>query len=190
LPHTWHISLIGTKRLFPDKWAIHQFEYYDPKRKMPFDGRTHIIAVELEKAKTFERKALKTLSDAEKWALFFRYVKDKGRRRLVNELLKGEEGIAMAGEVLLTISRDEAEWARLESEYKYEVDRQSFIVGAHREGLAEGLAQGKAEGLAEGLVQGKAKGLAEAARKMKQHGLSPEEIREYTRLSLGEIEGL
>jgi hypothetical protein len=46
LPHTWHISLIGSRTLFPGRWVIHQFEYYDPERKMPFGGRTHIIAVD------------------------------------------------------------------------------------------------------------------------------------------------
>jgi hypothetical protein len=36
----------------------------------------------------------------------------------VNELLKEDEGIAMAGETLLTLSRDEAEWAWQESKLK------------------------------------------------------------------------
>jgi predicted transposase/invertase (TIGR01784 family) len=92
----------------------------------------------------------------------------------VNELLRGDEGIAMAGEALLTLSRDEAERARLESELKYELDLQSSMTDARREGRAEG----------------KAEGLAEAARTMKQDGLSPEKIREYTRLSPEEIERL
>ncbi|MDR2133721.1 MAG: PD-(D/E)XK nuclease family transposase [Treponema sp.] len=185
LLHTWHISLIGSRTLFPDRWGIHQFEYYDPKQGTAFGGRTHIIVVELEKAGLFEGKAPKALSDAEKWALFFRYVKDKGKRGLVNELLRKEEGIAMAGEVLLTISRDEAEWARLESEYKYEVDRQSFIVGAHREGLAKGLVRGEAKAAQRSHLE-----KLESARKMKQDGLSVEKIHKYTRLSPGEIEML
>jgi predicted transposase/invertase (TIGR01784 family) len=84
----------------------------------------------------------------------------------------------MAGEVLLSISRDEVERARLESEYKYELDQQSFITGARREGKAAGLAAGKASAL------------AEVARKMKQDGLGPEKIHEYTQLSLEEIEKL
>jgi predicted transposase/invertase (TIGR01784 family) len=112
------------------------------------------------------------------WALFFRYAKDRERRGLVNELLRKEEGIAMAGEVLLSISKDEVERAYLESKLKYELDWQSYMVEARQEGLAQGLAKGKAEGL------------VEAARKMKQHGLSHEEIREYTRLPLEEIEKL
>jgi len=43
----------------------------------------------------------------------------------------------MANEVLLGISRNEAERARLESEYKAEVDLQSKLGGAKREGRRE-----------------------------------------------------
>jgi predicted transposase/invertase (TIGR01784 family) len=179
LPHTWQISLIGSKRMFPDQWWIHRFEYYDPERAIPLGGRTHIIVVELEKAGEFEKKAPGKMSGAEKWALFFRYVRDKGRRDLVNELLKEEEGIAMAGEVLLSISRDEVERARLESELKYELDWQSFIVGARREGRQEGKAEAARKAYQEKL---------EAARKMKLDGLSTEKIAEYTQLSPEEIE--
>jgi phage terminase Nu1 subunit (DNA packaging protein) len=51
---------------------------------------------------------------------------------LVNEIIKSEEGIAMAGQVLLNISKDERERARLTSEYKYAVDLQSKVVDAKR----------------------------------------------------------
>jgi len=43
----------------------------------------------------------------------------------------------MASEVLLTISRDEVERARLNSEIKWQLDRQSEIVYAKREGRKE-----------------------------------------------------
>ncbi|GMO58780.1 MAG: hypothetical protein Ta2G_18790 [Termitinemataceae bacterium] len=44
----------------------------------------------------------------------------------------------MASEVLISISRDEVERARLTSEYKYVVDHQSKMVQAERRGRAEG----------------------------------------------------
>jgi hypothetical protein len=40
----------------------------------------------------------------------------------------------MASKVLMTISRDEVERARLESEFKYELDTQSRITYARQEG--------------------------------------------------------
>jgi predicted transposase/invertase (TIGR01784 family) len=51
----------------------------------------------------------------------------------------------MASEVLVSISRDEAERARLLSEYKYVVDLQSKVVQAKREGKRDGEREGKRE---------------------------------------------
>jgi predicted transposase/invertase (TIGR01784 family) len=116
-------------------------------------------------------------------------VGDRERRDLVNELLKEDEGIAMAGETLLTLSRDEAEWAWQESKLKYELDLQSSLVDARQEGLAEGRLEGKAEALAEAAQKAHQEKL-EAARNMKRDGLNPEQIRSYTQLSLEEIEKL
>ncbi len=43
----------------------------------------------------------------------------------------------MAGQVLLNISKDEKERARLTSEYKFAVDLQSKMVDARRDGHAD-----------------------------------------------------
>jgi hypothetical protein len=59
--------------------------------------------------------------------------------------MEHEEGIAMASEVLMSISRDEVERARLLSEYKYQMDMQSKLVHAKRVGIQEGRQQGKRE---------------------------------------------
>jgi hypothetical protein len=52
--------------------------------------------------------------------------------------MEREEGIAMAREVLMTISKDEAERSRLMSEYKYQMDMQSKLVHAKRVGRQKG----------------------------------------------------
>jgi predicted transposase YdaD len=80
----------------------------------------------------------------------------------------------MAGEVLLTISRDEAERARLESEFKYQLDRQSDMVSSRREGERIGLEKGML------------KERREIARRAKALGLSPDQIAAITGLDPGE----
>ena len=55
------------------------------------------------------------------------------------------------------------------------------------QGRAEGEAKGRAEGEAKGRAEGEAKGRADTVRRMLAHGLSPEQIAEYTDLSLDEI---
>ena len=52
----------------------------------------------------------------------------------------------MASEVLLTISKDEHERARLLSEEKYELDMQSKFAYARHEGLLEGEQKGVRQG--------------------------------------------
>jgi hypothetical protein len=74
-----------------------------------------------------------------------------------------EEGISMASAVLMTISKDEVERARLESEYKYELDTQSRISYAK---LEEKL---------------------ETAKKALAKGSAPEFVADITGLSLDEI---
>ena len=58
---------------------------------------------------------------------------------------------------------------------------------AFKYATAKGMAQGKAEGMAQGKAEGMAQGRADTARRMLARGLSPEQIAEYTDLSLDEI---
>ena len=66
------------------------------------------------------------------------YLTDKSKRGKINQIMEIEEGIAMASEVLLTISKDEHERARLLSEEKYELDMQSKCAYERIEGRREG----------------------------------------------------
>ena len=51
----------------------------------------------------------------------------------------------MASEVLINVSKDEIERSRLMSEYKYELDTQSRLVHAERQGEQKGRAEGRRE---------------------------------------------
>lgn len=136
LKHSYQISIVS-ESLLKGKNFLHYFEYIDQYGEK-LDGRTHIIIVELSKLSDIARKPIEKLTSAERWAVFFRFCADKSKRELVNKILEREETIEMAGELLLHISKDENTRARLLSEYKYEVDLQSKMVGAKREGLKEG----------------------------------------------------
>ena len=103
------------------------------------------------------------MSYAERWAVYLEYLTDRSKRSTINEIVGQEEGIAMASEVLLTVSRDEEERASIMRDEKIELDYQSYMTWAKEEGHAKGLAEGKAEGQAagraEGLVAGRTEGL-------------------------------
>jgi predicted transposase/invertase (TIGR01784 family) len=83
----------------------------------------------------------------------------------------------MASKVLMSISRDEVERARLMSELKGELDAQSRLGYAKKEARREGHREGRQEGQ------------LEIARNLKAMGvLSPSQIQTATGLSLEDIE--
>ena len=133
LKPAYQITVLAKGRFFEDDEFLHTFEYYDPEHDVSLGGRGRIITLELSNLGRVAEKSVGEMTAPEHWALFFQYLTDKSKRRMINEIVKIEEGIAMAGEVLMTISRDEAERIRLMSEFKYRVDTQSHINGAKRE---------------------------------------------------------
>jgi predicted transposase/invertase (TIGR01784 family) len=145
LQRAYQVAILAKEHFFADGEFYHSFEYYDHERRVSLDGRTRIITLELSKLEKVVEKPIEEMSLQEYWAVFFRYLTDKGKRGKINEIMEHEEGIAMASEVLMGISRDEAERARLMSEYKYQLDTQSKLVHAKRAGIQEGIQQGKRE---------------------------------------------
>jgi predicted transposase/invertase (TIGR01784 family) len=145
LQYAYQIAILAKERFFPDEVFFHAFEYYDPVRRISFNGRSRIITLELSKLEKVVEKPIEEMDDQEQWAVFFKYLNDKSKRRKINEIMEHEEGIAMASKVLMTISKDEAERARLMSEYKYQMDTQSKLVHAKRMGIQEGRQEGRQE---------------------------------------------
>jgi hypothetical protein len=131
LKPTYQISFIvnnpayAKKPLFNDAEFFHEFQYYDRERDITLGGRTRIIFIELSKLDAALKKDALQMTAKEHWAVYFKHNGDKDKEALINEILKEEEGIAMAQEEYLTITRDERERARLRSELKYILDKQS-----------------------------------------------------------------
>jgi predicted transposase/invertase (TIGR01784 family) len=186
LREAWQIAILAKERFFPDDGFFHRFEYYDPERGVSLGGRSRIVTLELSKVGRAGEKPVGAMTAAEQWAYFFRYLTDRSRRGTINELLEQEEGIAMAGEVLISISRDEIERARLASELKYELDTQSRLVYAERKARKEGLQQGIQQGIQQGMRQG----ILEIARNMKTNNVPASQISAYTGLSEQQIADL
>jgi predicted transposase/invertase (TIGR01784 family) len=171
LKEAYQVAFLAKERFFPDDEFFHNFEYYDPTRRISLNGRSRIITLELSKLNNIVEKPTGEMSAPEHWAVFFRYLTDKTKRQKINEIVDYEEGIAMASQVLMSISKDEVERARLMSEYKYVVDTQSKVVQAKREGRKEG-EQKKANEIA-----GNLKTLNIPQEQIqKATGLSPDEI--------------
>ena len=174
LKRTYQIAILGNKTCFPDGDFFHRFEYHDPVRNVSLGGRTQIFTVELAKLGEIAKKSVDQMGNAERWAVFFEYLTDPAMRAKINEIAGSEEGIAMAGGVLLNISRNEIERARLESEYKAKIDIQARIVDATREGIQEG----------------RREGVEQTARNALSEGFSLEQVHKITGLDMQTIRTL
>jgi len=168
LKETYQIAILAKEKFFPDENFAHNFYYYDPENSVSLGGRTRIITVELVKTEPAVGKPVEEMTNAEKWAVFFEYLTDEEKRDKIIEIINREEGIAMAVETLVNITQDEIEYARMCNLIKSQLDYQSGMVEAKREGRAEGI--------------------HEVARKMKEMGDSIEKIQTITGLPAESIE--
>jgi hypothetical protein len=69
------------------------FEYYDPQRRVSLCGKCRIITLELAKLKEVVKKLTEEMGTQELWAVYFEYLKDKGKRKKINEIMEREEGM-------------------------------------------------------------------------------------------------
>jgi predicted transposase/invertase (TIGR01784 family) len=170
LKQAYQIAILAKEQFFQDKIPLHTFEYYDPAHKVSLNGRSRIITLELSKLGEVVKKPIKDMTTSELWGVYFQYLRDKKKRGIINEIINQEEGIAMASQVLITISKEEREQAWLRSREKYILDTQSNLSYARQEG--------------------EAKGTLKIARKMKKMEMPVSQISEATGLPPETIERL
>jgi len=167
LKECYQINILANKNIFPDKRLIHNFLYYDPEARMSLRGITRIITVELIKTKPIASKPIKQMTNAELWAVFFQYLTNSDKRDKITEIIRQEEGIAMAAAALGTITKEEREYFRNLTKLKGELDYQHGMAVARERGLKKGRREEKLE----------------IAKNLKEMGLSISQIAKGTRLS-------
>ena len=173
--------ILAKERFFQDEHFFHTFTYYDPVNRISLNGRTKIITLELSKLAAIVEKPAHDMSLPELWAVYIAYLTDRNKRGKINEIVALEEGIAMASSVLMTVSRDEEERARIMRDEKIELDYQSYMVYEKREARREGKLEGKLE---------RDKELLENARNALVKGYPIETIHDITGLDTETIRNL
>jgi predicted transposase/invertase (TIGR01784 family) len=169
LKETYQIAILAKGRFFPDKNLIHDFSYSDLKTLVSYGGKTRIITVELVKTEPIVDKPVEEMTTAERWAVFFQYLTDEEKRVKIIEIINREEGIAMTVSALGSITQNEVEFFRNLSLLKAELDYQSGMTNAKREGHKEGIKEGIKEGLEKGRKE---------IFELLEQGLSIDEIKE------------
>jgi flagellar biosynthesis/type III secretory pathway protein FliH len=95
------------------------------------------------------------MTELEKWAVFLRYASMPKYREKLNKVIETKEALQMAGELLMSVSQDEHERARLRSRRMFLTDLASDMATSRDLGIAQGRAEGRAEGIREGETKGK-----------------------------------
>jgi len=132
----------------------------------------NFILVELSKLDEILKKPIDKLTPLEMWSIFFKFAPDIKRRDIVNRVIAEKETIAVAGALLMEISKDERERARYRSRRMFETDQASNILTAEARGEARG-SNLKA---------------FEIARNMKSENEPYDKIVRFTGLSIAEVE--
>ena len=137
-----------------------------------------IVYVELSKLQKILEKSVNDMTDLEKWAVFFQYASEPAARKTVNEVIASKEELQMAGDLLMSISKDERERAVFRSRRMYQTDLASDFATAEDRGRREGERRG---------AQNRS---IEIARRMLHRNRPVEEIVEDTGLTVEEVESL
>jgi len=145
-------------------------------------NQINMVIIEMNKLESHLSVPAESMSWLESWSIFFNYADKPAYRDLINNIITEKEEINMASELLMQISQDDRERARLRSRRMAETDRISNLLTARDNGIAEGLAKG--------IAKGKAEGRMEVALSMKSSGMSVEIIAQLTKLPVREIERL
>ena len=98
----------------------------------------HVIYVELSKLNEIINKSVNDMTDLEKWAVFFRYANNPKYRETVNKVITSKEALQMAGNLLMSVSKDERERAIFRSRRMYQSDQDSNIATAEYRGEQRG----------------------------------------------------
>ena len=131
------------------------------------EGRTisntiNVIFMELPKIAKLEDD-VSTLTKAQMWGKFFLYASIPEKADYVRKLRETNGGINMAFTVLENVSQDELNWYHETRYWMHVSDELTMKNAARREGLAEGIAEGKHE-----------KAVEDAITLIKKYNVAPE----------------
>ena len=83
---------------------------HDTDNGLLHDG-IHVLFIELSKLNEVLKKPVDKMTDMERFSVFLRYAENPDYRDIVNKVIETKEGLAVAGELLMSISKDERERA-------------------------------------------------------------------------------
>ena len=96
----------------------------------------------LELGKVHADKSVSEMTRIEKLAVYFKYASDENKKDYVQEIL-AEEDLAMSENAYRTLTQDEIEFEKMETEIRSEFHRNTELAYARKEGREEGREEGE-----------------------------------------------
>jgi hypothetical protein len=109
---------------------------HDTDNELLHDG-VRAMFIELSKLNEVVKKPVDEMTDMERFSVFLRYAENPDYREIVNRVIESREGLAVAGELLMSISKDERERAIFRNRRIAIADQESNMITARREGYRE-----------------------------------------------------
>jgi predicted transposase/invertase (TIGR01784 family) len=111
--------------VFPDRQDfVHEVALRFPDGEV-FCDLFRIVVIEMSKLDYTLNKRVEDLTAIEMWGLFFGHAQDPRYRKIINNIIKTKEEVGMATELLLEVSQDAEERARIRSQKKFLTDETS-----------------------------------------------------------------
>jgi len=164
---------------------INSFSMRHDKDNQLLTRAINTMFVELSKLSEILKKPISEMTDLEKWSVFLRYAENPDHREVVNKVIESKEGLAVAGELLMSVSKDERERAVFRSRKMFQTDMESNRVQIQRN-IAAALNEGIQQGMQRGMTAGK----ITIAQSMLLNNEPLGKIILYTNLTPEEIESL
>jgi len=119
--------------VFPDRDSfINPFSIrHDTDNGLLHDG-IRVLFIELSKLSEVLKKPVDEMTDMERFSVFLRYAENPDYREIVNKVIESKEGLAVAGELLMSISKDERERAIFRNRRIAMADQESNRITAER----------------------------------------------------------
>jgi len=119
--------------VFPDRDIfINPFSMrHDSDNGLLHDG-IRVLFIELSKLSEVLKKPVYEMTDMERFSVFLRYAEYPDYRDIVNKVIESKEGLAVAGELLMNISKDERERAIFRNRRIAMADQESNRITAVR----------------------------------------------------------
>jgi len=125
--------------VFPDRDSfINPFSMRHDTDNGLFHNGIRVLFIELSKLNEVLRKPVDEMTDMERFSVFLRYAENPDYREFVNKVIESKEGLTVAGELLMSISKDERERAIFRNRRIAIADQESNRITAERNAIKAG----------------------------------------------------